>query len=60
MGCGASVLPNQRKNTDLLIPILAYFEKKKILTLYSESFTFLASKKPFSQQTAQNKEKRIL
>jgi hypothetical protein len=27
---------NQRKNTDLLIPILAYFEKKKkIMTLYS-------------------------
>jgi hypothetical protein len=51
---------NQRKNTDILIPILAYFERKKCLTLYSESLTFLAPKKPFSQETAQNKEKRIL
>jgi hypothetical protein len=51
---------NQRKNADLLLPILAYFEKKKNLTLYSESLTFLAPEKPFSQETAQNKEKSIL
>jgi hypothetical protein len=54
---------NQRKNMDLLIPILAYFEKKNFSPyryLYSESLTFLASKKQFSQETAQNKEKRIL
>jgi hypothetical protein len=29
-------------------------------TLYCESLTFLGSKKPFSQETAQNIEKRIL
>jgi hypothetical protein len=34
--------------------------EKKFLTLYSESRTFLAPKKPLSQETAQNKEKRIL
>jgi hypothetical protein len=38
---------------------MAYFEKK-ILTFYSESLTFLAPKKTFSQETAQNKEKCIL
>jgi hypothetical protein len=43
---------NQRKNTVLLIPILAYFERK--------SLTFLAAEKPFLEETAQNKEKRIL
>jgi hypothetical protein len=42
-----------------LISILVYFEKK-ILSLYSESLTFLALKKSFSQETAQNKEKSIL
>jgi hypothetical protein len=30
-----------------------------MLSLLSESLTFLASKKPFSQETAQNKENRI-
>jgi hypothetical protein len=39
---------------------LSYFEEKKFLTLCSESLTFLASKQPFLQQTAQNKGKRIL
>jgi hypothetical protein len=42
-----------------LIPILAYFEKKKFMTLHSESFNFLAPKEAFSQETAQNKEKWI-
>jgi hypothetical protein len=35
-------------------------EKISDLTVYSQSSTFLAPKKPFSQKTAQNKEKRIL
>jgi hypothetical protein len=50
---------NQRKNTDLLEPILAFFEKKNS-DLYSEPLTFLAPKKPFSQETAQNNEKILI
>jgi hypothetical protein len=50
---------NQRKNMGLLILLWAYFEIKKFLALNSESLTFLAPKKPFSQETAQNKEKSI-
>jgi hypothetical protein len=42
-----------------LIPIMAYFEKKKFLTLYSEPFKFWEPKKPFSHETAENIEKRI-
>jgi hypothetical protein len=37
-----------------------YFERKNFLTLYSEPSTFCEPKKPFSQETAENVEKRIL
>jgi hypothetical protein len=37
---------------------MSYFERK--IYDHSESLIFLAQKKPFSQETAKNKEKRIL
>jgi hypothetical protein len=39
--------------------MLTYFERKN-LTLYNEFLTFFGTKKALSQETAQNKEKRIL
>jgi hypothetical protein len=35
-------------------------QEKKILTLYSELLTFLVPKRPFLQEMAKNREKRIL
>jgi hypothetical protein len=46
----------QHKNSVLLIHILTYFKKNKILTLYSELLTFLGPKMSVSQEMGNSKE----